>query len=77
VGADERFKSVSEHSGFLGELKMHCRQAALIVRQFASDWYSKANFEGGISEKKAQYFANYALKKLRDEMRVRRERGVD
>ncbi|MBI3865344.1 MAG: hypothetical protein HY290_26005 [Planctomycetia bacterium] len=77
VGPNERFKSVSEHTGFLGELRNHCRQAALIVQKFAAGWYSKAKFEDGISQRKAQNFANYALKKLRDEMRVRRERGVD
>lgn len=77
VGPDQRFKSTTEHTGFINEMQMHCRQAALIVREFAGGWYSKANFEGGITERKAKNFANYALKKMRDELRVRRERGVD
>ena len=77
VGSGERFRSVEDHTSFLNDMQMHCRQAALVVWDYSGGWYSKANFEGGISPEKAKNFANYALKKMRDELRVRKERGAD
>ena len=47
---------------------------AIIVREFSGGWYSKANFEDGISQRKAKGFVNYALTKLRREIKIRGER---
>lgn len=74
VGGNGRFANPTEHSEFVGELAAHCRQAAVIVREFSGGWYSKANFEGGISTTKARNFVNFALTKLRKEIKVRGER---
>lgn len=76
VGPNRRFASPSEHNEFVAKLTTHCREAALIVREFSGGWYSKAKFENGISKKKARDFTNYALKKLRDELRIRGQRDA-
>lgn len=71
VGAGRRFPSPREHTQFVDQLMVHCSQAAQIVRQFAGDWYSKTNFEGGISPRKAGNFLYVALDKLRRELQIR------
>jgi hypothetical protein len=75
VGKGKRFASPTEHTAFIDQLGVHCRQAALIVKKFAGDWYSKTNFEGGITPTKAKNFLYVALDKLRRELKVREERG--
>lgn len=74
VGEGQRFASPAEHTEFNDQLGVHCGQAALIVKQFAGDWYSKTNFEGGITPRKAKNFLHVALDKLRRELKVREER---
>lgn len=71
VGGNCRFASPTETSEFVSELGAHCRQASEIVRTFAGGWYSKHNFEGGITEAKAKRFADYAITKLKSELKVR------
>ena len=74
VGGNGRFADPNEHTEFVKGLATHCREAAVIVREFSGGWYSKANFEDGISAQKARNFVNYALTKLRLELKVRGER---
>lgn len=74
VGGNGRFADPSESSDFVRQLGTHCREAAEIVREFSGGWYSKANFEGGISQQKAKNFANYALTKLKQELKIRGDR---
>jgi len=76
VGPDQRFSTPSEHTEFVDHLRTHCRQAATIVPEFAGGWYSKANFEGGITPAKARGFVHVALKKIRRELQIRGERDV-
>jgi hypothetical protein len=76
VGHGQRFNSPAEHTAFVDQLKVHCREAALIVRDFAGRWHSKANFEGGISPAKARGFVHVALNKLRRELTIRGKRDV-
>lgn len=75
-GPNERFANLEQHNEFLGQLRTHCREAALIVQDFAGDWYSKANFEGGITQGKARGFVNKCLDKLRKELLIRGQRDV-
>jgi hypothetical protein len=75
VGGNGRFPNPDAHTAFLGDLDHHCRQAALTVRTYAEDWYSKHNFLGGITPAKANRFADHCLTKLRDELLVRGGRG--
>jgi hypothetical protein len=70
-----QFHSVEANRQFREALSLHCRQASRIVEQFAGGWYSKANYEGGITPRKAANFLQIALKKLRAEFDKGAERG--
>ena len=72
VGPGKTIDSIGSQIAFRGALESHCREASLIVEEFAGGWYSKANYKGAISPSQAQGFADYSLKKLRDELRMRR-----
>jgi hypothetical protein len=63
-----QFKSVHENREFREALTLHCRQASRIVEEFAGAWYSKTNYEGGITPRKAANFVYVALTKLRKEL---------
>lgn len=71
VGLGKRFADISAHTEFLDQINTTCRQAALIVREFAGGWYSKTHFETGITPQKARNFAWVALKKIRAELKIR------
>lgn len=68
VSGDGRFKSINEHAEFNEALDLHCRQASRIIEEFSGGWFSKTNFEGGITPDKAAGFVHVALKKLRAEL---------
>jgi hypothetical protein len=68
-----QFKSVPANRKFREALSLHCRQASRIVEEFAGGWYSKANYERGITPRKAANFVHVALKKLRKEL----EKGAE
>jgi hypothetical protein len=71
VGGNGRFATTFQHDAFVDDLKLHCDQVALIVRDFAGEWYSKHRFLQDITPEKSRRFANYALFKLRSELEVR------
>ena len=66
------FKSVAANREFREALTRHCHEASKIVEEFAGSWYSKTNYEGGITPRKAANFIHVALNKLRSEL----ERGA-
>jgi len=72
VGASQRFPNASAHAEFNSALGTHCRETSRIVGAFAGGWFSKTNFEGGISRESAGRFAHVALKKTVSELRKRR-----
>jgi len=69
VGGGRRFASATEHAEFNAALDLHCRQASRIVEEFAGGWFSKTNWEQGITPETVRGFAWVALKKLRAELR--------
>jgi hypothetical protein len=69
VGGERRFASMAAHAEFNAALDLHCREASKIVETFAGSWFSKTNWERGISPEDARGFAWVALKKLRAELR--------
>jgi hypothetical protein len=73
VGPTGRFRSIAEHSDFNADLDQHCREAARIVKEFARGWFGKTNYEGGITPENAGAFVFVALKKIRSELRKRRD----
>ena len=68
VSGDGRFSNIDSHAEFNKGLDLHCRQASRIIEEFSGGWFSKSNYEGGITQKKAAGFVHIALKKLRAEL---------
>lgn len=68
VGGDGRFANVEQHAEFNQGLDLYCRQATRIVEEFSGGWFSKTNYEGGITPEKAAGFVHVAIKKLRAEL---------
>lgn len=73
VGAGARFSAIADHSAFDAALDLHCREASRIVQEFSGSWFSKKNFEDSLTPDEAGRFAYVAFKKLRDELRQRRD----
>ena len=71
VGSGGSYATTQHHIDFYAALERHCREAALIVEQFAGGWYSKSQFRGTLTPDSAQAFTDYALKKVRDELHAR------
>jgi len=72
IGPGRGFASLEQSDRFRAALGTHCREASLIVESFAGGWFSKANFTGKLTREATQSFTDYALKKMRDELRARR-----
>lgn len=72
VGPDRRFPTIEAQTAFQASLERHCREASEIVETFAGGWYSKSNFRKTLTPEAAQGFTDYALTKMRDELRIRR-----
>lgn len=72
VGPDRPIASIDHEILFREALEKHCREAALIVQEFAGGWYARSNYRETLTPGSAQAFADYALKKMRDELRARR-----
>jgi len=68
VGPDSRFSNIDRHAEFNSGLDLYCRQASRIIEQFSWGWFSKGNFAGPITQKKAGGYVHIALKKLRAEL---------
>jgi hypothetical protein len=74
VGPNKRFSGVSEHSDFNAALDLHCREASRIIKEFSGGWYGKTlHQEKAITQDAARKFAHVAFKKLRAELRSRRD----
>jgi hypothetical protein len=77
VGPNKRFAAVGEHSDFNAALDLHCREASRIIKEFSSEWYGKTlQQEKAITQDAARRFAHVAFKKLRAELRQRRDADV-
>jgi hypothetical protein len=74
VGPNKRFASISAHSDFNAALDLHCREASRIIKEFSGGWYGKTLYEDGkITPLEAKKFAHVAFRKLRAELRKRRD----
>lgn len=72
VGGNGRFADAAAHNAFLADLATHCREAAAIVRVYSGEWYDKARFEKGVTERQARGFTEYCLDgKLAKELAIR------
>jgi hypothetical protein len=68
-------ESVGSNRQFREALSLHCKQASKIVEQFAAEWFSKANYQGGITPRKAAGFISHAMTKLGTELQKGAEGG--
>jgi hypothetical protein len=74
IGAGKRFTDDADRLGFDDALDRHCREASRIVQEFAGGWYGKAVYQGeGLSPAAVRRFAPVAFKKMRAELRKRRD----
>jgi hypothetical protein len=74
VGPSKRFAAIGDHSDFNAALDLHCREASRIIKEFSGGWYGKTlQQEKQISRDDARTFAHVAFKKLRAELRKRRD----
>jgi hypothetical protein len=77
VGPNKRFAAIGDHSDFNVALDLHCREASRIIKEFSGGWYGKTlQQEKQISRDDARKFAHVAFKKLRTELRKRRDADV-
>jgi hypothetical protein len=77
IGRRERFADDGERTEFDAALARHCREAARIVEAFAGGWYGKNVYQGdGLTPDAVRRFAPVAFKKLRGELRKRRDAGA-
>lgn len=65
VGPGRRFGDISEHNDFIRGLDQHCRFTASVLEEFSGQWYSKHNFQGGITERKTFGWIGHALDKMK------------
>jgi hypothetical protein len=72
AGVMNGLKDITE---FNRALKQHCYESAAIVHDFLGEWYSKAEYHGGVTQQTAAGAAAVALQKLQAEIRSQREGG--
>lgn len=70
-------ETVNANRKFREALSLHCKQASKIVEQFAAEWFSKANYQGGVTPREAAGFIGYAMTKLGAELQRGAEGGDD
>jgi hypothetical protein len=74
IGAGRRFSDDMERREFDASLDRHCREASRIVEEFAGGWYGKSVYQGkSLTTESVRRFAPVAFKKIRDELRKRRD----
>jgi hypothetical protein len=74
IGPGERFANAAERLEFEAALEQHCREASRIVEAFAGGWYGKNVYQGeGVTAETVRRFAPVAFKKIRAELRKRRD----
>jgi hypothetical protein len=73
IGGNGRFADPEQHNAFVGQLQVHCREAAAIIRDFAANWFGKElSPKGkGITRTSASGFISHALTKLHDQLMTR------
>jgi hypothetical protein len=74
IGHGARFRDDRARSEFDGALDQHCREASRIVEAFAGGWYGKNIYQGdGLTPDSVRKFAPVAFRKIRAELRKRRD----
>lgn len=63
-----RLQDLGDIAEFNEALRTHCEQSARIVRDFCGEWYSKTEYDEGISLGNSSRFLAVAVRKLRSEL---------
>lgn len=71
LGETGRFHSQDDRAAFEADLAVHCDEAALVVRDYAGEWFSKSLFATGLSRRDAERFGRHCLEKLEAELLAR------
>jgi hypothetical protein len=73
IGTGQRFATTDQVATFQEAMAKHSYEASEIVERFCHDWFSKNRFTGGgdITRQQSARFGWYAVKKMRDELRMR------
>jgi hypothetical protein len=67
-----RLRDLGDVAEFNRSLQTHCDQTARIVRDFCGEWYSKTEYETGISLRSSSRFLAVAVRKLQSELEQQR-----
>jgi hypothetical protein len=74
IGLHGRFQDDRARSEFDDALGQHCREASRIVEAIAGGWYGKNVYQGdGLTPDSIRKFAPVAFRKIRAELRKRRD----
>jgi hypothetical protein len=74
IGPGQRFADEAARAQFDQALWRHCREASRIVEDFAGGWYGKNVYQrDGLTPEAVSRFAPVAFKKVRAELRKRRD----
>lgn len=65
---NSKVSKISDISSFNSDLRKHCEESALIVKDFSGEWFSKTNFKPGINLRTSNSFLAVAIKKLKAEL---------
>lgn len=77
IGPGKRFSDVADRGAFDVALAQHSSEATRIIKEFAGGWYGMTvHGKGGIGTHDAAVFGAVALKKIVEELRMRREPDV-
>ena len=74
IGPGARFRDDKARFLFDDAIDQHCREASRIVEMFAGEWYGKNVYQdGGLTTDSIRRFAPVAFRKIRPELRKRRD----
>jgi hypothetical protein len=69
----QRLKQLGDLNEFNRVLQLHCEQSARIIRDFSGDWYSKTEYQEGITPSNTTRFIAVAIKKIKAELEKQKE----
>lgn len=73
IGIDARYKSAADRSGFDIALAQYTSESTRIIQEFAGGWYGKTTHrDHGVDTPQARVFGAVALRKIVEEMRLKR-----
>lgn len=69
----QRLNQLGNLNEFNRALQLHCEQSARIIRDFSGDWYSKTEYQEGITPSNTTRFIAVAIKKIKAELEKQKE----